>query len=172
MNAIPASWKNYELFQNAELKGWMKYKNFFEYTAHIQLNDSEPYKIKSKMAWVNPRFELSQNDNVVGQMRMYFNWKNDVSITLPDASAYKIVSKGFFSQRYYLENQNTGEQIEIKRKYNWKKLSYTYEFADSNAAHYELLCLMSVYAVNNIDQKVVGIIAISIPLIDLLINRL
>ena len=172
MNAIPASWKNYELFQNAELKGSMQYKNFFEYSAQIQLNDSVPYKIKSKMAWVNPRFELSQNDNDVGQMRMYFNWKNDVSITLPDASAYKIVSKGFFSQRYYLVNQSTGEQIEIKRKYNWKKLSYTYEFADSNSAHYELLCLMSVYAVNNIDQKVVGIIAISIPLINLLINRL
>jgi hypothetical protein len=170
MLALPKNWKNYELLENEVVKGSMQYKNFFVYTAQIHVNGIDPYALKSKMAWVNPRFELSQNENVVGQMRMNLNWKNDVSITLPDASAYKIVSKGFFSQTYFIENQNTGEQFEIKRKFNWRKLRYAYEFADSNLAHYELLCFVSVYAVNNIDQKLLGFIAISLPLLDLIFN--
>jgi hypothetical protein len=170
MLALPKKWKNYELFKQDELKGSMQYKNFFEYTAQIQINNSEPYNIKYKISWGNSRYELSQNENVLGQMRMNLNWKNDVLITLPDAPEFKIVSKSGLRQRYFLENQNTGEQFEIKRKYNWRKMSYAYEFADSNAAQYELLCLMSVYAVNNMDQKLLGILAVSIPLIEILIN--
>ncbi|MFN5370603.1 MAG: hypothetical protein ACK5B6_03990 [Bacteroidia bacterium] len=171
MLALPNNWKNYELLENEVVKGSMQYKNFFVYSAQIHVNGIDSYALKSKRAMFNPRFELTQNQNVVGQMRMNLMWKNDVSITLPDASVYKIVSKGFFSQTYFIENQNTGEQFEIKRKYMWRKLNYAYEFADSKAGHCELLCLMSAYAVNYLDQKMIGLITIPIVLLNLLANN-
>lgn len=170
MKAIPASWKNYELFQNAELKGSLRFKFLFAHNAHNQVNGGDAYHINSKFAWFNPRFEITQNQTAVGQMRM--NWKSEVSITLPDASAQKVVSRGFFSKTYFTENQNTGERIEINRKLNWRKLRYAYEFADSNAANYELTCLLAVYAIKNIDQRRAGFLAVSVVLLNQLITRL
>ena len=170
MRALPKNWKNYDLIQNEELKGSIRYtKLFFLQYGQIQINDTEPYKIISKFAWFNPRFEITQNQTAVGQMRM--NWKNEVSITLPDASAQKVISKGFFSKTYFIENQNTGERIEIKRKLNWSKLRYAYEIADSTSAHYELTCLLALHAIKNIDQRRAGFIAVGVVLMNQIIFR-
>ena len=169
MNALPQKWKNYELFQQAVLKGSLRYNGLFLESAHIQIKADEAYNINSKLAWFDPRFEITQNEEVLGQMRM--NWKSEVSITLADAIAQKIISKGLFSKKYFIENQNTGERIEIKRKLNWRKLRYAYEIDDSNAAHHELTCLLAVHVIKSIDQRMAGFIAVSIVLLNQLIFR-
>ena len=169
MLALPKNWKNYDLIQYEELKGSLRFSGLFLQSAHIQIKTNDEYNIISKLAWFDPRFEITQNEKVVGQMRM--NWKSEVSITLPDASAQKVVSKGIFSKTYFIENQNTGERIEIRRRLNWRKLRYAYEIADSNAAHYELTCLLAVHAIKNIDQRMAGFIAVSIVLMNQIIFR-
>ena len=169
MHALPQKWKNYDLLQNDVVKGSLRFKFLFAHNAHIQVNGGDAYNVNSKFAWFAPRFEITQNQTAVGQMRM--NWKSEVSITLPDASAQKVVSKGLFSKMYFIENQNTGERIEIKRKLNWRKLRYAYEMADSNAAHYELTCLLALQAIKSIDQRMAGFIAVGIVLMNQIIFR-
>ena len=170
MLALPKNWKNYDLIQYEELKGSLRFSGLFLQSAHIQIKADEAYHINSKFAWFEPRFDITQNETAVGQMRM--NWKSEVSITLPDASAQKVVSKGIFNKTYFIENQNTGERIEIRRRLNWRKLRYAYEIADSNAAHYELTCLLALHAIKNIDQRMAGYIAVSVVLFNQLITRL
>jgi hypothetical protein len=169
MLALPKNWKNYDLIQYEELKGSLRYEGLFTHSAHIQIKANEAYNINSKFAWFDPRFEITQNEKVLGQMRM--NWKSEVSITLPDANTQKVVSKGIFSKTYFIENQDTGERNEIRRRLNWRKLRYAYEIADSNAAHYELTCLLAVHAIKSIDQRMAGFIAVSIVLMNQLIFR-
>ena len=137
---------SYEILENNEVKGTLKYKSLFQASADFHTVNDGNHSLKWFFGFLVAKFKITQNDRETIKLKM--NFRGHFSIITENGIEYKLISSGFFNRRTFIENQESNELIEISQKYNWKRWNYDYEIANSETPPNNLLSLIAVYALN------------------------
>ena len=162
------NWRTFEILENNEVKGTLKYKSLFMASADINTVKDGNHTLNWFFSLITKKFRITKEDKETIKLKM--NWNGNFYISMENGVEYKSVSKGLLKRRYFLENQESKKLIEITPRYNWKRWRYNYEIEDSEMPQNDLLSLMAVYALNYQQQYQMGIMALVIMAFNALVN--
>ncbi|GAB3957440.1 hypothetical protein GCM10028805_50140 [Spirosoma harenae] len=143
---------SFEVTQGDESIGELTYKNWFQFTASIELANRSTYSIIPKGFW-GSTIELKEADMVLLTFSM--NWNGSIALkTYFDAieKEYLFKHRGVFNESFLLIDQQENELVVMKPHVKWSHLNYNYTIQPSDRfeslANKELLLLTSIHCAN------------------------
>ncbi len=137
--------KTFQLENNKELLGHLRYKNPFSYNAEIVLTNSERYEI-NPVGFFGTSITVTKDGSEVANLKM--NWKGHIVISFLGRGEFVLKTNGSFRSAYVIENKDGEKLIQFNPKFNWSKFDYNYEILYDNKPQDILFVLLGVYASN------------------------
>ncbi|UFH57228.1 hypothetical protein [Spirosoma sp. KNUC1025] len=143
---------SFELMQGNESIGKLSYKNWFQFTASIELANHSIYQLIPKGFW-GSTIELKEADTVL--LKFSMNWNGSIALkTYFNAieKEYLLKHLGVFNESFVLIDQEETELLTLKPHVKWSNLNYEYTIQPSDRfeplSHKELLLMTSVHCAN------------------------
>lgn len=142
----------FELTQGDESIGKLSYKNWFGFTASIELANHSTYQLIPKGFW-GSTIELKDNGTVL--LKFSMNWNGSITLqTCYDGIEQEYIFKhrGVFNESFVLFDQEETELVVMKPHVKWANLNYEYKIQTSDRfeslSTKEILLLTSIHCAN------------------------
>lgn len=143
---------SFELTQGDESIGKLSYKNWFQFTASIELANHSTYPLIPKGFW-GSTIELKDNDTVL--LKFSMNWNGNIAIQTyfnDIEKEYIFKHRGVFNESFILIDQEETELLVMKPDVKWIKLNYEYKIQTSDRfeslSNKNILLLTSIHCAN------------------------
>ncbi|QHW01466.1 hypothetical protein GJR95_26110 [Spirosoma endbachense] len=143
---------SFELTQGNESIGKLSYKNWFQFTASIELANYSTYQLIPKGFW-GSTIELKYNDTVL--LKFSMNWNGSIALQTyynDIEKEYIFRHQGVFNESFSLIDQDETELLVMKPHLKWSNLNYEYQIQTSDRfesfLNKEILLLTSIHCAN------------------------
>ncbi|MBD2705230.1 hypothetical protein IC229_31705 [Spirosoma sp. BT702] len=143
---------SFELTQGAESIGKLTYKNWFHFTATLELANHSTYQLIPKGFW-HSTIELKEADRVL--LKFSMNWNGSIALKTyfnDMENEYLLKHRGVFNESFLLIDQEETELLIMKPHVKWINLNYEYQIQASDRfeslSNKELLLLTSIHCAN------------------------
>ncbi|GAB3341613.1 hypothetical protein GCM10027299_55960 [Larkinella ripae] len=143
---------SFELTQDDEMIGKLTYKNWFQFTAAIDLANHSTYQMIPKGFW-GSTIELKGGDTVL--LKFFMNWNGSITLQTyfnDHQQEYSFKHRGVFKESFLLIDQDATELLVMKPHVKWINLNYEYQIQTSDVfaslPRKEILLLTCVHCAN------------------------
>lgn len=118
---------SFELTRDNGSIGKLSYKNWFTFSALVEMADHRAYQVEPKGFW-GTTIEVKDADKLLLSFSM--NWHGDIVVQTyfnNQNNGYLFKHRGLLKESFILADQAGTELLEMKPDLKWKKLSYEYQ---------------------------------------------
>ncbi|MDR6403301.1 MULTISPECIES: hypothetical protein [Chryseobacterium] len=122
----------FEVTNNDKLIGKLIYKNWFKFSAEIEILNSK-YQIEPKGFW-GTTVELRDGGNVL--LKFTMNWNGDIVVHTYFNNIekdYVFKYRGIFKDSFALTDEHGTELLIMKPNFKWNSLNYEYQITTTDA---------------------------------------